>query len=82
VVDAPKGELNVGLSAEEQARKYLDLDNLTALFRRLDEDFNGYERRVIQAYLQDRNNGNGCVLAMGLLDLLGIESVAARRKRY
>ena len=75
-------EINLGLSAEEQIRKHIDLEKITALFARLDEDFNGYERRVIQAYLQDRNNGSRCTLAMGVLNMLGIESAAARHRRY
>lgn len=70
------------MDAEEQIRKHLDLSKLTSLFRRLDEDFNGYERRVVHAFLQDRINGSKTYLAMGVLEILGIESAAARHRRY
>lgn len=63
--------------AEDQLRKHIRVDKLTALFRQLDEEFNGYERRVIHAYLSDRVRGSRESLAMGLLETLGIRSQAA-----
>lgn len=64
----------MGLCAEEQLRKFIDVDRLTCLFRDLEEQFNGYERRIILAWLQDRVRLQPETLAMGLLKVLGIKS--------
>jgi hypothetical protein len=40
--------------ADDQLRRHIDIERLTCLFRDLDEQFNGYERHVILAWLQDR----------------------------
>ena len=40
--------------ADDQLRRHIDIERLTCLFRDLDEQFNGYERQVILAWLQDR----------------------------
>lgn len=65
-------------AAEEQIRKHIRVERLAHLFRQLDEEFNGYERRVIHAYLLESTRCTRQYLAMGVLKALGIKSAAER----
>jgi hypothetical protein len=68
------GSATVHKRVEEQLRQHIDVERLTSLFRELDERFNGYERRVVLAWLQERVRLSPESLAMGLLKTLGIKS--------